>query len=56
MSKRQHLRDPNGHTHRCSGATVGDSHEDPLNNQGKQLKLIKNAKHELIHKPKKRAH
>jgi hypothetical protein len=35
ISKRQHLRDPNGYTHRCSGATVGDSHEGPLNNQGK---------------------
>jgi hypothetical protein len=30
--QRQHLRDPNGYTHRCSGATVGDSHEGPLNN------------------------
>jgi hypothetical protein len=35
ISKCQHLRDPNGYTHRCSGATVGDSHEGPLNNQGK---------------------
>jgi hypothetical protein len=32
ISKRQHLRDPNGHTHRCSGATVGDNHKGPLNN------------------------
>jgi hypothetical protein len=23
ISRRQHLRDPNGYTHRCSGATVG---------------------------------
>jgi hypothetical protein len=37
ISKRQHLRDPNGYTHRCSGATVGDSHEGPLNNQGKPV-------------------
>jgi hypothetical protein len=35
ISKRQHLREPNGYTCRCSGATVGDSHEGPLNNQGK---------------------
>jgi hypothetical protein len=35
ISKRQHLREPNGYTRRCSGATVGDSHEGPLNNQGK---------------------
>jgi hypothetical protein len=32
ISRRQHLRDPNGYTHRCSGATVGDNHEGPLNN------------------------
>jgi hypothetical protein len=32
ISKHQHLRDPNGYTRRCSGATVGDSHEGPLNN------------------------
>jgi hypothetical protein len=35
ISRRQHLQDPNGYTHRCSGATVGDNHEGPLNNQGK---------------------
>jgi hypothetical protein len=35
ISKRQHLRDPNGYTRRSSGATVGDSHKGPLNNQGK---------------------
>jgi hypothetical protein len=35
ISKHQHLRDPNGYTHKCSGATVGDSHKGPLNNQGK---------------------
>jgi hypothetical protein len=34
ISKRQHLWDPNGYTRRCSGATVGDSHKGPLNNQG----------------------
>jgi hypothetical protein len=35
ISRRQHLRDPNGYTRRCSGATVGDGHKGPLNNQGK---------------------
>jgi hypothetical protein len=35
ISKCQHLQDPNGYTCRCSGATVGDSHKGPLNNQGK---------------------
>jgi hypothetical protein len=35
ISRRQHLRDPNWYTHRCSGATVGDNHKGPLNNQGK---------------------
>jgi hypothetical protein len=35
ISKRQHLRDPNGYTHRCSGATLGDSHKGPLNDQWK---------------------
>jgi hypothetical protein len=35
ISKRQHLRDPNGYTHRCLGATVGDSHKGALNNRGK---------------------
>jgi hypothetical protein len=35
ISKRQHLRDPNGYTQRCLGATVGDNHKGPLNNQGK---------------------
>jgi hypothetical protein len=34
ISKHQHLRDPNGYTYRCSGATVRDSHKGPLNNQG----------------------
>jgi hypothetical protein len=37
ISKRQHLQDPNGYTHRCLGATVGDSHEGPLNSQGKPV-------------------
>jgi hypothetical protein len=32
ISKCQHLWDPNEYTHRCSGATVGDSHKGPLNN------------------------
>jgi hypothetical protein len=35
ISRLQHLRGPDGCTHRCSGATVGDSHKVPLNNQGK---------------------
>jgi hypothetical protein len=30
ISKRQHPRDPDGYTRRCSGATVGDSHEGAL--------------------------
>jgi hypothetical protein len=41
ISKRQHLRDPPGYTHRCSGATVGDSHKGPLNNRGKPAYLRK---------------
>jgi hypothetical protein len=44
ISRLQHLRHPNGNTHRCSGATVGDSPKGPLNNQGKtRLKPAKNA-------------
>jgi hypothetical protein len=35
INKRRHLRDPNGYTRKCSGATVGDSHKGPVNNQGK---------------------
>jgi hypothetical protein len=35
------LQDPNGYTHRCSGATVGDSHEGPLNNQRKPAYIRK---------------
>jgi hypothetical protein len=35
ISRLQHLRDPDGYAHRCSGATVGDSHKGPLNNRGK---------------------
>jgi hypothetical protein len=35
ISRLQHPRDPKGNTHRCSGATVGDSHKGPLNNRGK---------------------
>jgi hypothetical protein len=42
ISKRQHLRDPNGYTHRCSGTTVRDSHKGPLNNQGNPLTFAKN--------------
>jgi hypothetical protein len=32
ISRHQHLRDPDGYTRRCSGATVGDSYKGPLNN------------------------
>jgi hypothetical protein len=41
ISKRQHRWDRNGYTHRCSGATVGDSHKGPLNNQGKPTYIRK---------------
>jgi hypothetical protein len=34
FSRLQHLRDPDGNTRRCSGATVGDNPKGPLNNQG----------------------
>jgi hypothetical protein len=44
ISKRQHLWDPNRYTHRCSGATVGDSHKGPLNNQGKPTYFRKKTK------------
>jgi hypothetical protein len=37
----------------CSGATVGDSHKGPLNNQGEtRLKPAKNAKHKSTRTPK----
>jgi cell wall-associated NlpC family hydrolase len=53
ISKRQHLRDPNGYTHKCSGATIGDSHKGPLNYQGNPPKTHKkNAKREPAHEPK----
>jgi hypothetical protein len=55
ISKCQHPRDPNGYTRRCSGATVGDSHKGPLNNQGNPLKTRKNAKRGLNHEPKAHA-
>jgi hypothetical protein len=52
ISRLQHLRDPNGNTHRCSGATVGDSPKGPLNNRGEtRLKPAKNAKHKSICTP-----
>jgi hypothetical protein len=45
ISRLQHLREPDWYTHRCSGATVGDSHEGPLKNRGGScLKPAKNAK------------
>jgi hypothetical protein len=44
ISRLQHLRDPNRNTHRCWGATVGDSPKGPLNNQKEtRLKPAKNA-------------
>jgi hypothetical protein len=44
ISRLQHLRDPHGNTHRCSGATVGDNPKGPLNNRGEnRLKPAKNA-------------
>jgi hypothetical protein len=53
ISRLQHLRDPNGNTHRCSGATVGDSPKGPLNNQGEtRLKPAKDAKHKSTYTPK----
>jgi hypothetical protein len=46
ISRLQHLRDPNGNTQRCSGATVWDSPKGPLNNRGEtRLKPAKNTKH-----------
>jgi hypothetical protein len=52
ISRLQHLRDPNGNTHRCSGATVEDSPEGPINNQGEtRLKPAKNAKHKSTYMP-----
>jgi hypothetical protein len=58
ISKRQHLRDPPGYTHRCSGATVGDSHKGPLNNRGKPTYLRKKNSDEpkSTHKIYPRAH
>jgi hypothetical protein len=44
VSKRQHLRDPNRYTHKCSGATIGDSHKGPLNNWGKPTSSRKKRK------------
>jgi hypothetical protein len=45
ISELQHLRDPNGNTRSCSGATVGDNPKGPLNNRGEtRLKPAKQAK------------
>jgi hypothetical protein len=53
ISRLQHLREPDRYTHRCSGATVRDSHEGPLNNRGEtRFKSAKNAKHESTRAPK----
>jgi hypothetical protein len=54
ISRLQHLRDPNGKTHRCSGATAGDNPKDPLNNRVEtRLKPAKNAKHKSTRTPKR---
>jgi hypothetical protein len=47
ISRLQHLRGPNGNTHRCSGATVGDSPKGPLNNRGKPTKICKKCKTQI---------
>jgi hypothetical protein len=53
ISRLQHLREPDRYTHRCSGATFGDSHKGPLNNQEEtHLKPAKNAKHKSTRTPK----
>jgi hypothetical protein len=41
INRLQHLRDHDGYTHRCPGATVRDSHKGPLNNRGNPLKTCK---------------
>jgi hypothetical protein len=47
------LRDPNGDTHRCLGATVGDSPKGPPNNRGEtRLKPAKNTKRKSTCTPK----
>jgi hypothetical protein len=40
IGKRQHLRDPNGRTRTCSGATVGDNHKGPLTTRGEAHLLL----------------
>jgi hypothetical protein len=53
ISRLQHLRDPNGNTHRCLGATVGDSPKGPLNNRGEtHVRPAKNVKHKSTCAPK----
>jgi hypothetical protein len=49
-SKHQPLRVPNGYPRRGSGATVGDSHRGPLNNQGETHFLSQKTKHKRAHK------
>jgi hypothetical protein len=45
ISRLQHLQEPDWYTCRCSGATVGDSHEGPLKNRGEScLKPAKKRK------------
>jgi hypothetical protein len=52
ISRIQHLREPDGYTHRCSGVTVRDSHKGPLNNHGKtRLKPAKNTNQKSTHAP-----
>jgi hypothetical protein len=43
ISKRQHLRDPNEYTRRCSGATVRDGHKGPLKTGENPSSFVKNA-------------
>jgi hypothetical protein len=44
ISRLQHLREPDGYTHRCSGATIKDNDKGPLNNRGNPLKTCKKHK------------
>jgi hypothetical protein len=43
------MREPNQHTRRCSGATVGDSPKGPLKNWGILLKTCKKPKRNTSH-------
>jgi hypothetical protein len=56
ISRLQHLREPGRHTHRCSGASVGDNHEGPQKRQGESC--LKPAKRPPLERgpPRSRAH